>query len=690
MMSIKETATTFTKRLVNLRDRSTANKKIAVLVAAILVVGGMIISFSFAATQPTTNITIDGNRMGAYYYGIGAISGGGGNSRFLIDYPQAQQTQILDYLFEPNFGANLQLLKLEIGGDTNTSAGSEPSVEPVQGQINCNVGYEWSLAQQAEALNPSIKLYALQWGAPGWVGSSVWTTKDVSYVIDWLNCAKSHGLTISYLGGWNESGYNVTWYENMRNALNTNGYKNVQLVADDEYATSDWSVAPAITNSSAFSNAVAVVGAHDKCGWPTTGYTCTSTSTAKSLAQPLWDSELGKLDANTYGDSGGSAILVRSINNSYIQAGVTGLLEWPLIDSDPSSLPYQNRGLVTADEPWSGQYSVNQLTWATAQTTQFVPQGWHHVNGANQPLGTTGTYNTYESPNKTGWTMVAENTGTSATQTVVAQNIKVKVEGGLPTTPVHVWETNLASSNPSDWFVQDTDVQPTNGVFSYTIPAGYVVTFSTEYGHKGAVASIPSSAPTSLPYVASKDASDEPNYFAAQEGAFEYVTCQSGRTGSCIQQMAPQVPVLWSGDSVGSTPYGVVGDPSWQNYTVSSDVYIPGAGMSAGVIGRFSNQSLTHKAYFDGYDFMLSGGTGTWSLNKDSSTNGSTVLESGGLAGLTVGKWHTLSLSMQGSTLTASIDGKVVATVTDSSYSSGLAGLESTWDTVQYDNFQVQ
>ena len=47
----------------------------------------------------------------------------------LADYPAAQQQQIYDYLFKPGYGADLQILKVEIGGDTNSTDGSESSIE---------------------------------------------------------------------------------------------------------------------------------------------------------------------------------------------------------------------------------------------------------------------------------------------------------------------------------------------------------------------------------------------------------------------------------------------------------------------------------------------------------------------------------------------------------------------------------
>src|SRR5689334_8920179 len=71
-----------------------------------------------------TTVTLDGNATGRTFDGVGAISGGGGNSRLLIDYPEPQRSQVLDYLFRPGFGASVQILKVEIGGDTYSTSGA--------------------------------------------------------------------------------------------------------------------------------------------------------------------------------------------------------------------------------------------------------------------------------------------------------------------------------------------------------------------------------------------------------------------------------------------------------------------------------------------------------------------------------------------------------------------------------------
>ncbi|MFL6057061.1 MAG: hypothetical protein ACJ72W_29805 [Actinoallomurus sp.] len=221
------------------------------LLAAVLTVS----STPAQADGPTgTSITVDGEQGGRTFDGIGAISGGGGNSRLLTDYPAVQQKQILDYLFKPGYGADLQLLKLEIGGDANSTDGSEPSIEHARGTINCDAGYEFWLAEQAKARNPHLGLYGLAWAAPGWISGGFWSTDTINYLISWLGCAKQHGLPLSYLGGWNERGHNANWYIQLRAALDAHGYRGVKIVADD----SGWGVADDMANNAAFNDAVSI------------------------------------------------------------------------------------------------------------------------------------------------------------------------------------------------------------------------------------------------------------------------------------------------------------------------------------------------------------------------------------------------------------------------------------------------
>src|SRR3569832_800776 len=115
-----------------------------------------------------TVVVLDGTSKGRIFDGLGAASAGA-SSRLLIDYPEPQRTQILDYLFKPAYGAALQHLKVEIGADVNSTDGSEPSHMRNPSDHDSSRGYEWWLMVEAHKRNPNILLEILPWGAPRWV-----------------------------------------------------------------------------------------------------------------------------------------------------------------------------------------------------------------------------------------------------------------------------------------------------------------------------------------------------------------------------------------------------------------------------------------------------------------------------------------------------------------------------------------
>ena len=643
----------------------------------------------------TSRVTINGVRRGPVFDGLGAADAGGAMGRLLIDYPATQRTQILDYLFGPG-GADLQILKLEIGGDSAEADGALPSVEHTRGQIDCQSGYEWWLAEQAVARDPHILLAGLQWSAPGWVGS-VWNSDDVGYVIDWLNCARSHGLRVSYLGGWNERGFRMAWFEQLRRTLNADGYRYVKLMAADTFSdrtvaagrrvydpAQTWYVARVAAAHPAFRAALGVIAAHDTCGGPTRGFQCESTRAARRLGLPLWESELGAMHGPT-----APADLARSVNGGFIQAGITGYVQWPMITAMPPGLLYAGHGLVDASEPQAGHYAVSPITWAIAQTTQFTEPGWRHVNGASGYLGNSGTYAAYESPDHSDWSLVTENAGRRAFQRPGPQRITVHLAGGLGDGTVRVWSTNLDSSRPATWFVHRPDLHPSRATFSYTIQPGYAVTFTSTSGQSRLSARPPAAAPMRLSYRATPDASNEPWGLATQEGAFVYQPCLGGQAGQCIQQQTTSKPVFWSPAMTADPPppYALTGAPGWASYTVSARVLLPTASASAGLIGRFSHQG-GDPVQFDGYQFDLHG-DGSWRLARNRSDGPAQVLASGRVAGIQPGTWHPISLRLSGRRITASVDGHAVGAVTSSAYGSGLAGIESSYASVQFTDLTV-
>jgi hypothetical protein len=638
----------------------------ATALMALVATGAYAVSASPASAATTTTISANGSSAGRTFDGIGAISGGGGNSRLLANYPATQQGQILDYLFKPGYGADLQILKVEIGGDANSTDGAEPSIEHTRGVINCNAGYEFWLMEQAKARNPNIKLYGLAWAAPGWISGGFWSTDTINYLVSWLGCAKSDGLTINYLGGWNERGYNISWYEQLRTALNNAGYGSVQIVGAD----SDWSVANDIASNSTFASAVSIIGTHYPCGGDGGAATsCPGNTTAENTGKPLWASENGSQDMNS-----GAPALIRSITRGYTDAQMTAYINWPLIAAIYPNLPYATVGLMTASQPWSGQYSIGESTWATAQVTQFTAPGWKFLNTGSGYLGgseSNGSYVTLKSTNNTDYSTIIETTTASSAQTV-----NVNVTNGLSTGTVHVWSTAVNSPSLSTSLVHAQDITPSNGSYSLT----------TTTGQGKGTATSPAASALPLPYSDNFDSyatNTEAKYLSDMQGAYEARPCLGGRSGQCVQQVAPVIPIEWQNDS---DAFALLGDTTWSNYTVQSDVYLNQAG-TVELYGRANTQQRpqSHQA---AYLFRASSG-GAWSIAK-SDTGGTITTLTSGTHALGTGSWHTLALSMQGSTISASIDGTQVGSVTDGSYRTGQVGIGVVgYQTDQFDNLTV-
>jgi len=646
------------------------------VVLTVVAVGGLTAVTASAATS--TTITINGTAGGRTFDGVGAISGGGGNSRLLIDYPEPQRSQVLDYLFKPAYGANVQLLKIEVGGDANSTDGAEPSVEHVRGTVNCDVGYELWLAGQAKARNPSIKLYGLAWAAPGWIGGgNYWTQDSIDYLITWLDCAKSHGLTIDYLGGRNEKGHDKTWYENLNSALASRGYGSVKIVGDDSVG---WKVADDMVADPAFMAAVDIVGVHYPCGYLSASTTCNSTANAIATGRPLWASENGSLDV----DSGAPA-LIRSITRGYIDGRMTAYLNWPLVAAITPNLPFPTVGLAVAPSPWSGFYRLGKETWAMAQVSQFAKPGWKFIDSASGYLGgdrANGSYVSLKSTNGTDYSTIIETTTATAAQTVT-----VAVSGGLSTGTVHVWATNLSSTKPTDHFVRQADVTPSGGSYTLTLQPGRVYSLTTTTGQGKGTATSPPVHNLALPYTDTFDSypvNAEASYVADMQGAFEVRGCLGGRTGSCLQQVAPVKPIEWQGDS---DSFALVGDVAWTNYTVSVDVNLRQAGI-AKLIGRANTQARPQSKQA-GYELRIRD-TGAWALAKRDTAATLTTLASGTTTAPGLGSWHTLTLDLQGSAITAKVDGATLATVRDSTYPAGQVGFGVVgYQTDQFDNLSV-
>jgi glycosyl hydrolase family 59/cellulose binding protein with CBM2 domain/glycosyl hydrolase family 59 (putative galactocerebrosidase) len=659
-------------------------RMLGMLAAGVLLAAAAITVQATAITpaQAATAITINGSSGGRTFDGVGAVSGGGGNSRLLFDYPEPQRGQILDYLFKPNYGAALQILKVEIGGDTNSTSGAEPSHAHLRGDLNCDRGYEWWIMEQAKVRNPNIKLVGLPWGAPGWIGNgNILSTDMIDYLVSWLGCAKQHNLTIDYLtAGQNEKKYDANWTISLRNALNSKGYSAVKIIYGDSWP-GDWSPANTVVNNAALKSAIDVLSAHYVCGYLSAQSTCTVPANATNSGETLWNSEGGSQDYND-----GAKPLARGINRGYIDGRLTAYLNWDLIAAITPNLPWATVGLILANQPWSGWYAVGKDAWTLAHTTQFTAPGWKYLDSSSGFIGgsrNNGSYVSLKSPNNTDYSTIIETADATS-----AQQLNMTVAGGLSTGTVHVWRTNLNSGNTADHFVRQQDITPSGGNFSLTVQPGSIYTITTTTGQGKGTATSPAQGSLSLPYTdnfESYAAGRLPRYLQDMQGAFETAACGGGRSGMCLRQSSPQAPITWKTLSEPNT-YG--GNLNWNNYTLSADVMLEKAGY-AQLEGRVGTTNLDPINRFNGY-FLRASDTGAWSILRNNTSGQLTTLRSGTTAALGTGRWHSLAMTFNGSTISATVDGSVVGTVSDSTFGAGQVGFgTSQGETAQFDNLRV-
>ncbi len=317
---------------------------------------------------------------------------------------------MLDFLFKPNYGACLQHLKVEVGGDTNSTDGSEPSHMHTRTDENYDRGYEWWLMREAKARNPKIMLDALPWGAPGWIGNGKYFSPDmVNYIVKFLKGAKQHqGLDLDYIGIWNEMGFDVGYIKSLSKALAANHLSTKIVAADD---VDKWGIVDAMEKDPELKQVVSVVGVHypgfaeyENSGFKKGPPTYVSTPAAQKCGKPLWASE----DGPWRGDWRGAEELAKMYNRNYIVGRMVKTEIWSPISSYYDNLPLPGSGLMTANTPWSGYYDVQPAVWATAHTTQFAQPGWQYIDSACGYLKGSGSYVTLKSPSSNDYSVVIE------------------------------------------------------------------------------------------------------------------------------------------------------------------------------------------------------------------------------------------------------------------------------------------
>eukprot|EP01084_Bolivina_argentea_P273692 466275_1 len=680
------------------------------------------------AKAKTTNYTINTNTdgIGPPYGGLGGLSGGGATSRLLWDYDSKYQSQILDYLFKPYFGASLHILKTEIGGDTFSGCGTESSHMHDATSLNYNQGYEWYMMTEAKKRNPFIKGYGLPWGMPAWIGSGALNDNMTLYINNWILGAENvYNFTIDYIGIWNEDSWSTDYVKNLRKRLDSNNLQHVKIVVADNALGSGNTIAQQIQNDNAFAAAVDIIGIHYPSG-------STSTTDMINSGKILWASEDDSSDDTIVG----GGCLARIINWNYVIGSYTSTIIWNLLTAYYKYLRWYGDSFMTSSYPYSNFYSVNSPVWIAAHTTQFTYplNEWNllkHNNGAGM-LEFGGTYVSYynkqtkhisiviETMNKNNSLCIRSNP--SGNWIVTIQNITFQFNdssnNNWANKKIYVWKSVLFSNNNNNisFFIQQDPIMiDENGKLNlFNVEPDSVITLTTTTGQqKGLYPPPPDNHPFPIPYFddfSTTIINKTGKYFSDMCGSFAVEPCLDGKSGNCLTQQVKSSPSIantgWHNQD-SKQPLTIIGDYTLSNYEIYVECLFNGNGIhgkatnigiginlggplsKTGCGGNVREQPCVaayNKNWYNfGYffEFYIDG---SWQLLE-----GINVINDGNYTIVKNNQVFSLTFGNKNGTLYGKINNNTIFnTISKQSYNNGWPGLGCGWFDCQFVKFQIQ
>jgi hypothetical protein len=691
---------------------------------------------------------------GRIFEGIGALSAGA-SSRLLVDYPEPVRSELLDLLFKPYYGASLHHLKVEIGGDVNSTDGTEPSFAHNRDEFLHPLpeyyerGYEFWLMKEAKKRNREIQLDCLPWGAPGWIGNGNFFSRDnIDYVIRFLEVARDiHHLDIDYVGIWNERPFSNEYPENTQyiKLLKQELIRHqlpVKIVAYDEPGS--FHILPELLKDPELLDAVDVLGSHYQYWYP-------HNIDLEGLVQtgkPIWSSE----DGPWRGDWPGAMVLAKRFNRNYIDFRMSKTIIWSLITSYADILPIPGSGPMRANTPWSGYYEVQPALWAIAHFTQFIQPGWRYLEeGCGYTADSTSSYTSLLSPGETDLSVIIETSGSSTNQSFL-----FVLPPSMAKKEFFLWKSDSLQQ-----FILVKKLKPKNGHVSILCDKRSIYSLSTTRGQeKGSrELSIPADHPFPLPYqddFASYTTGQLPHFTQDQSGIFEVRTKDKQQA---LKQVITGVGIEWH-FHLNPEPCTILGDTNMRDYTMSINVMLSEPNQTASLFGRINKVSQVTVQPPYSYYFQMRG-NGNWILGisaehllqtwvdldkkwpllklsfpdhtrncrlftyeeiqqlepslkqsipgltelmeKDNDPESlrmmvffdgtlavyrDRILASGHTSFL-LGQWNRMAMCMEGYRITVMIDDNTLVTVTDPTYTRGLAGFGCGWHEAWFDNLSI-
>ena len=582
------------------------------------------------------------------YDGTGVLVSYG---KLLYDYPKEQRDRIMDYLFLPGYGANLQILKVEFGYDGNNTASSWPSYKRTideEGVFDRGIGL-WYM-KEARKRNPDVILSALNWGYPAWaVTDSLKAEFIAGYVIGMY---EKEDILIDYIGGnQNESEITPEVTKIVRRKLDSHGLGNVKIICADEGAKKQhYMIFDLLEEDPEYAEITDVIGVHFK-SQPDSRLP----DDAYSFGIPVWSSEDGGGNyVSPWSGHSWTSQLIRLLCDLKMSAAI----RWLSTASVYDNMPWPMNGIMRTKEPWSGSYVIGSNLWAFAHFTQFIDPGWKVLDTGGTCLTDDGRgkYGVFCSADGNEWTIVADTYGKFPEQGL---DLTVRLPCGKVADSVYVWRSHFeipeetfckAASLCTDW----------DGRISVHLDKDCVYTMSTVSGQRKGNAVSPEPVKFSLPYnedFESYGSGRMPRYFVDAHGTFETCVLSDGNT--VLRQCIMEKPIIWHpGSSHCSQPVSEMGSMDWDDYSVGIDVMLETQG-SVALCCRLDPDVEPNSEYgLEGYWLILSD-DGSWKMDYRNEKGAVTVAS--GNTGYSPGQWIRMELRAEGNEVSAYLEGERIA-----------------------------
>ena len=622
-------------------------------------------------------------------------------SRLLFSYPNETVSAILDLLFLPQYGASVHHLKVEIGGDGQSSEGVEPSHLHTDDKsaVNYNRGYEWQLMTEARKRNPAILLSGLAWTWPGWVGAgthSPWTdvNRSVTYIISWMEGARDvYGLDLNYINAdWNERGWSPIFVKALRKAMDAAGFASVGIVCGDDSHV--YSCASEAATDPELRAAIVALGSHGPLG------------NASYTELPLWNTEV-------HAPEPGGTDLASIFSVMYMTQNITSGTLWNILSAYNPGLFSPDWGLFRAWWPWCGHYEQDGKLWVFAHHTQATGPGWHWLQrgaGTGALAGGMGQYVSFVEPTSNAFTILIYKPATAP-----AENATFTLYGSISesVTVLHAVRSSVVANghldpNVSEYFVLQPDIHISQDshAFALLIQPGDMWTLTTVQGMRKGTPSTPPPPATPFPAVYEDNfdscpISQEASYFTDMTGVFECVSAAPGQSGGTVmQQMVPMHPIAWRPEE--QRPFSLfAANISWQDVDASISVSFSQKNESA-MLGARANPNccgrvITGEDLMPGCWFWVSQ-SGTWALYnavQNVSTHTGIIAHGSLPVSPQLDAWHSLRLVISANMASGYFDALLVfanVDVVGLVPPEGFVGLGTgDWGQyVRFDNFAVK